>query len=47
MLDFTWKVFAKTGSVDTYLLYKEIENDMEETPGDKDEELANIDFPMT
>ncbi|GGH84995.1 hypothetical protein JOD43_003216 [Pullulanibacillus pueri] len=27
MLDFTWKVFCMTGNVDTYLLYKEVEND--------------------
>lgn len=27
MLDFTWKVFCMTGSVDTYLLMKEMENE--------------------
>lgn len=26
MLDFTWKVFCMTGSVDTYLLMKEMES---------------------
>lgn len=25
--DFSWKVFTLTGSIDTYLLMKEIEND--------------------
>jgi len=25
MLDFTWKVFCMTGSIDTYLLLKEME----------------------
>ncbi|MFC5713422.1 YqzL family protein [Thalassorhabdus alkalitolerans] len=28
MLDFSWKVFSITGNVDTYLLIKEIEQDM-------------------
>ncbi|RKQ37820.1 YqzL family protein [Oceanobacillus halophilus] len=27
MIDLTWKVFSQTGSIETYLLYKEIEND--------------------
>ena len=27
MLDFTWKFFSKTGSIETYLLLKEMEKD--------------------
>lgn len=27
MLDFSWKVFSMTGSIDTYLLLKEIERE--------------------
>ena len=29
MLNFTWKVFTQTGDIDTYLLYKELEKEME------------------
>jgi len=44
MLNLTWKVFTQTGNIDTYLLYKEIEKEMEETPEVDSNELANIDF---
>ncbi len=47
MLHFTWKVFSETGNIDTYLLYKEIEKEMEETPEATDDELANIDVSIT
>lgn len=46
MLQFTWKVFSETGNIDTYLLYKEIEKEMEETPENEDEQLANVDGTM-
>lgn len=46
MLHFTWKVFAQTGSIDTYLLYKELAKDMEDTP-ENDMELADADIPVT
>ncbi|ALA51151.1 YqzL family protein [Shouchella clausii] len=29
MLVLTWKVFSQTGNVETYLLHKELERDME------------------
>jgi len=47
MLQFTWKVFSETGNIDTYLLYKEIEKEMEETPENEDERLTNVDGTMT
>lgn len=47
MLDFTWKVFSQTGNIDTYLLFKELENEKKEIPGNLDEELAQIDFPVS
>jgi hypothetical protein len=31
MLDFTWKVFCMTGNIDTYLLYKELTDEGDET----------------
>jgi len=47
MLDFTWKVFSQTGNIDTYLLFKELEKDNHEIPGIQDEELANLDSPIS
>lgn len=46
MLNFTWKVFSQTGSIDTYLLFKELEKEMEETP-DTEVELANVEYPLS
>jgi Icc-related predicted phosphoesterase len=47
MLDFTWKVFVQTGNIDTYLLFKELENEKKEIPDNLDDELAQIDFPVS
>ncbi|WP_081773076.1 YqzL family protein [Bacillus sp. EB01] len=47
MLDFTWKVFSQTGNIDTYLLFKEMEKDSTEIPGNLDDELAQVDFPVS
>lgn len=47
MLDFTWKVFSQTGNIDTYLLFKELEKDNNTTPGYQEEELADIDLPIS
>jgi Icc-related predicted phosphoesterase len=47
MLDFTWKVFTQTGNIDTYLLFKELEKENQEIPGNQNEELAQIDFPIS
>ncbi|WP_203361717.1 YqzL family protein [Bacillus sp. REN10] len=47
MLDFSWKVFSETGSVEAYLLYKEIQNDNEGTPFEQEHRLAELDFPIT
>lgn len=46
MLQLIWKVFSQTGNIDTYLLFKEIEKEMEETPEQKKAELANKDYPV-
>ncbi|WP_082918147.1 YqzL family protein [Oceanobacillus sp. Castelsardo] len=27
MIDLTWKLFKETGSIESYLLFKELEND--------------------
>ncbi|WP_082676228.1 YqzL family protein [Shouchella shacheensis] len=40
MLDLSWKVFSKTGNLDTYLIIKQIERDSiesEELDGDERE----------
>lgn len=47
MLDFTWKVFSKTGNIDTYLIFKELEKEKQEIPRNHDEELAEVDFPIS
>lgn len=47
MMDFTWKVFTQTGNIDTYLLFKEMEKENQEIPGNQIEELAKIDFPVS
>jgi len=47
VLDFTWKVFTQTGNIDTYLLFKEIEKENQERPDNLNEELAQVDFPVS
>ena len=47
MMDFTWKVFTQTGSIDTYLLFKELEKENQEIPGNQNEDLAELDFPIS
>jgi hypothetical protein len=47
MLDFTWRVFVQTGNIDTYLLFKELEKENKEIPDNLDDELAQIDFPVS
>ncbi|MHC0035874.1 YqzL family protein [Pseudoneobacillus sp. C159] len=47
MLDFTWKVFSQTGNIDTYLIFKELEKEKQEIPRNSDEELAEVDFPIS
>ncbi|MCM3586296.1 YqzL family protein [Mesobacillus maritimus] len=47
MLDFTWKVFKQTGNIDTYLLFKELEQEKREIPENQEDELAEIDFPIS
>lgn len=47
MLDFTWKVFFQTGNIDTYLLFKEIEQKREELPDLQADEQAGLDFPLS
>ncbi|WP_409301744.1 YqzL family protein [Peribacillus sp. SCS-155] len=47
MLDFTWKVFSQTGSIDTYLLFKELQVEGQERAEIKDDQLAEVDFPIS
>lgn len=46
MLNFTWKIFSETGSVDTYLLFKELEKENDDGPDLQEDELAEADFPI-
>lgn len=48
MLDFTWKVFSSTGNIDTYLLFKELQQENVEMPDDsQDEELREFNLPVS
>lgn len=38
MLDLTWRLFCMTGSIDSYLLIKELENEAKELPEEKEAE---------
>jgi len=46
MKNFTWNVFRQTGSIDTYLLFKEIEKDFDNDPIADHEELEEVDIPV-
>ena len=48
MLDFTWNVFKETGSIDMYLLFKEIQLDnMDPVEEQSDDLLADMNFPIS
>jgi hypothetical protein len=47
MLDLTWKVFSQTGCIDTYLLFKELEQDKQDDSFLYEEEVNELDFPIT
>lgn len=38
MIDFTWKLFSQTGNIETYLLFKELENETHQAAYYKNEE---------
>ncbi|MDN4525429.1 YqzL family protein [Fictibacillus fluitans] len=46
MKEFTWKVFCETGSIDTYLLFKELEVDMSASMVQEDHPQTPIDSPI-
>ncbi len=45
MLDLAWKLFSQTGNIDTYLLLKELERDLQEIPEEDKRELAEVENP--
>ena len=47
MMALTWKVFLQTANIDTYLLYTELEKENQEIPGNQNEDLAQMDFPVS
>ncbi|EIJ78912.1 hypothetical protein PB1_15179 [Bacillus methanolicus PB1] len=47
MLEFTWKIFLQTGDIDTYLLFKELEKERQETPVSIEDERTEVDFPIS
>jgi len=49
VLKLTWRLFAETGNIDTYLLLKELENEVSYYPNQKKREpkkLTSADFKM-
>ncbi|MBB5354522.1 hypothetical protein HNR43_000478 [Anoxybacillus mongoliensis] len=44
MLDFTWELFSRTGNIDTYLLFKELEREMQEQASDATYRLTERDY---
>ncbi|MDM5199754.1 YqzL family protein [Fictibacillus enclensis] len=46
MKEFTWRVFCETGSIDTYLLFKELEVDMSARTVQEEDPQAPIDSPI-
>ena len=46
MINFTWNVFTQTGSIDTYLLLKELEKQNEDQSEVIKEEYKEIEFPL-
>ncbi|MBS4173570.1 YqzL family protein [Bacillus sp. FJAT-49736] len=47
MLEFTWKFFTETGSIDTYLLFKELEKEGQDEPMKTEHEISEIDYPIS
>ena len=47
MINFTWNVFRQTGSIDTYLLFKELERQNEEQTDVIKDEYEEVEFPIT
>ncbi|WP_018661444.1 YqzL family protein [Heyndrickxia acidiproducens] len=47
MLEFTWKVFAGTGNINTYLLFKELEREHQNEQLETEEDQTGVDFPIT
>lgn len=47
MYEFTWKVFKETGSVDTYLLLKELEKEEHMNILPLAENSGEVDYPVT
>jgi hypothetical protein len=46
MLEFTWKLFSQTGSIDTYLLFKELEREQQRSGDEQKSELEEVDQPI-
>lgn len=46
MIEFTWNVFRQTGSVDTYLLLKELERQTDVNQPVMDEEMVELNIPI-
>ncbi|MFZ3578639.1 YqzL family protein [Virgibacillus sp. DJP39] len=41
MIDLTWRLFSHTGNIETYLLWKELENDSDGSSTQSDNEVSD------
>lgn len=46
MIDFTWKVFSQTGSIETYLILKELESEQQNIHSDQESDKLELDSNM-
>ncbi len=46
MIEFTWNVFRQTGSVDTYLLLKELERQSDANQPVIEDEMDELNIPI-
>lgn len=46
MIDLTWKLFSQTGNIDTYLLFKELEDDDYVQSARSVEEIGDFNYPI-
>ncbi|OZT13511.1 YqzL family protein [Priestia aryabhattai] len=47
MLNFTWNVFSQTGSIDTYLLFKELEKEVIEGSEAHEDDPEGLNSPVS
>ncbi|MGG3154881.1 YqzL family protein [Priestia megaterium] len=47
MLNFTWNIFSQTGSIDTYLIFKELENEVKDRSETYEDNSESLNSPLS